>query len=350
MPRGGLAALLPALALAAAGCGSGGDGAADGPAPRGRRVLAAHWETVWSVGGDLADTILQAPAALAAGPGGVYVADAAAHRIVRIGVDGHRAWVSGREGAGPGEFGLLRALAADEVGRAWILDRGNARITVLDTSGVLVREIPLPEEARSADGLVPEPGGNRVRVALYDRDRPLALLDGSGRVLRRSPFPWPGYARLHPLASQFVLAGGPGGTRAVALAMGDGFWVGDAGGWRPWRGRYVEPVPFPRVETRRSRAGGARTVEERILDDPPVFAAAAAALTRDRLLILFRGTSRRAGRLLDAYRLSDGAYAGTLVLPAPCVRVAVSDGLVYAITSELVPRVVAWRRREGRLP
>lgn len=305
----------------------------------------------WSLGGDLQDTLLLGPARLAADSAGVYVTDPVAGRVLRAAPDGRVLWSSGHKGGGPGEFRSLRSIALDASGRPWLLDRRSARITVLDTTGDLLREIPLAPEARSADGLVPDPDGLGVLVTLYDRDRPLARLDVSGRIRERMPFPWSGYRELHPLQSQFRLAGGPGGRRIVALAMGDGFWIGGPEGWRPWRGRYVEPVPFPRVETR-SRGGdrGRRVLEEGIVDEPPVFAAVSVVLTRTSLLVLFSGSTPDAGRLVDLYSIEDGRYRGTLLLPRPCIDITYAGGTLYAITSETVPRLVAWRRLEGGLP
>jgi hypothetical protein len=341
------------LAVAAA-CSGGlpGDDSAAPPQP-GRRTLIDHrWQELFHVGGVVQDTLLQAPDGLAADAGGVYVADPVAGRVLRFAADGRLVFSAGRRGGGPDEFRSIRDLGVDGRGRVWVLDRSNARVTVLDPSGATIARVPLEGPARSADQLVPLASGREAVLAVYDRERPFARVALDGRIEERFGLPWPGFSGLEPLASQLVVAGGGGDRWAAAFGLGDGFFVREAGRWSGGRVRYVERTPFPRVETRgKLSPEGSGRVEERIAgEDGPVFAAISASLVGDRLVALFGGRSAERGRLLDVYALPDGRYRGSLVLPDRFERVSLAGDRLYGLVARPVPRLVAYALPVASLP
>jgi hypothetical protein len=296
------------------------------------------------------DTLLLSPSGLAADDGGVYVADPVAGRVLRFDRTGRLVFSVGRRGGGPGEFRAMRDIETDGEGRAWVLDRGNARITILGPAGRVRARVPLQGPARSADQLVPLAGDRGAVVVAYDREEPFVRLGLDGRIEGRFGPPWDGFARLDPLATQLVTAT-RAGRWAAAFGMGDGFFVRDGERWIGGRHLYVEALSFPEVKTSGGlSADGSGRVEERISEERPVFGALAASVAGRRLAILFGGRSPRRGRWLDIYALPGGRYRGSFLLPAYFEQVALGGDLLYAIAADPAPRLVAYRLPADSLP
>jgi hypothetical protein len=177
-------------ALVATACGGGGDGAT---ADAGVRT------TVDSTGGVHRTTNAGAPPAWSLEPlltvanadgeefgrvtgmagdwaGNVYVADAMAKRVYRIGPDGALLATLGGEGAGPGEFRALKGLAFVG-GRVASLDAGNARITLLAPDGAGEPQ-SVRWQALSGDVAI-------VQTAPGEAYAPLALFDEGTGASRR---------------------------------------------------------------------------------------------------------------------------------------------------------------------
>lgn len=70
--------------------------------------------------------------------GRIYVLDADAAEVRVFGPDGTHLRSFGRRGQGPGELEQPLALAVDTGGRVWVVDPGNQRYTLFDTTGALV--------------------------------------------------------------------------------------------------------------------------------------------------------------------------------------------------------------------
>jgi hypothetical protein len=76
--------------------------------------------------------------------GSIAILDGLERRIVLLGPDGDVVRSFGRRGAGPGEFEQPLGIAADHSGRLWIADHGTGRYAVWDTTGALSRTVPRP--------------------------------------------------------------------------------------------------------------------------------------------------------------------------------------------------------------
>lgn len=74
--------------------------------------------------------------------GRVYVLDRTAAEIKVFASDGSYIRTIGRAGQGPGEFALATGMRFDPRDRLWVLNQGNQRYSVFDTSGALLREFP----------------------------------------------------------------------------------------------------------------------------------------------------------------------------------------------------------------
>lgn len=76
--------------------------------------------------------------------GRAFLLDRGANEIRVFGPDGTPVRTIGRYGRGPGELNWAQGMTFDPSGRLWVLNQNNARYTVFDTSGVLLREYPYP--------------------------------------------------------------------------------------------------------------------------------------------------------------------------------------------------------------
>jgi len=310
------------LLLACADADSPRAPAARAPATTARRVVPAPWQTLWRRGGG-EDTLLLMPVAVAADSARVYVLDAAGYRVVAFdGTSGRLAWLSGRKGGGPGEFSGPVALVPSR-GGVVVADPGNARITSLDASGLVVQEITLPD-ASTARSLCPLAGG--ALLVATGEDRPLALLAPDGRVERRLPLPWKALAALPPLARQLRLAPTTDGEGCVvALELGHGFAVLSKGRIAVRR-PYVESFPLPHVRVERSwRTRTQRLTERRI-------AAYDVTVVGDEITMAFEGRTRGARHLLDLYSASSGAYLRSYRLETPVNGIARVRDRVYVLS------------------
>ncbi|MFO1414612.1 MAG: NHL repeat-containing protein [Burkholderiales bacterium] len=94
-------------------------------------------------GGGGSNPPLSATASLRIGTGAVYASDqdgnryrasVSAHTVARLDANGTPVWTVGRRGTGPLQFDHPADLAVDRLGRVLVVDRGNARVQILDAA------------------------------------------------------------------------------------------------------------------------------------------------------------------------------------------------------------------------
>ena len=84
---------------------------------------------------DGADVHVSATDLIVADPGGVrYRARPAADLVARLDARGEQVWTRAESGTGVGQFDYPASLFADGGGRLFVVDRGNARVQVLDAA------------------------------------------------------------------------------------------------------------------------------------------------------------------------------------------------------------------------
>ena len=83
--------------------------------------------------------------------GRVYVVDLLAQHIRVFDGDGAHVRNIGGPGSGPGEFKGVNGMTFDPSGRLWVMNQGNVRYSVFDTSGALLQEPRRPTLANQAD-------------------------------------------------------------------------------------------------------------------------------------------------------------------------------------------------------
>lgn len=165
------------------------DEAQDARTAAARGDLAVQEVDIGGIGG-AADTVLMiATGATRLSTGVIVVADPYSPAIRYFSPKGQLIRSVGRRGEGPGEFQVpwwLRQCGGDSV---FVWDRGQARMTVLDSDGSVVRQFKLDTMAGAVEcsrrgvfvTIGPPPSG---RASIGERVRgPLMLLDREGKVL-----------------------------------------------------------------------------------------------------------------------------------------------------------------------
>lgn len=307
--------------------------------PGPRQIREVEWTTVLRVGGTESDTTFYLPTSLEADGSDLYVLDHGRRAIARLDSDGEIAWWFGGPGRGPDEFMHVRDLELDREGRLWVLDVGNARLTVLDRDGEVLTRTPIRDIA-GAEQIVPLSGSRAVLVTLT-RAKPLVVIDvESGKTIRQLEMPWSEYRKIEPLAAQ-MRAAGYGDRFVLAFTIGNGFFTFQGTAPLPYYGTFVEHTRFPAVITERD--GNSET---RRFDRKPVFSAYALDVDSTRIHVLFAGQTDDRYAIVDIYALSSGLYLHSVRLPRRVSTIAVSGNRVYGIYSDPYPAVVGWRRTD----
>ncbi len=96
--------------------------------------------------------------------GRIYVADSQANEIRVFGADGRHVRTIGRKGGGPGELDGISGMDWDPNGNLWVMEVGNSRLSVFDTTGTFIRSHPRP----GGFYMMPWPGGLDREGYLYD--------------------------------------------------------------------------------------------------------------------------------------------------------------------------------------
>ena len=309
-----------------------------------RIFLPADLDSLWSIGGTAADTLLLNPYWLSAGAQGVTLWDGGRNAVIRISAEGEVLWTFGRQGGGPGEFRTVRGIAQLPGGGAAVVDNINERLTIIDRDGQLAAETNL-------SSMAPESVANLhdgSLVVLTRLDEPAFLVsDENGVVVDSVDFPSRPYRDLPPMARQGRVVGAGAGW-VFGFTSGNGWWR--MGGDRAAEGfPYVEHADFPGIETSVGEAVvGGRTVTTRSTrTTEPVFTAMDFGARGDTLFVHYYGESNVRGYLLDLFGLADGSYLGSVLLPAWARAVAIGPDAIYTLAADPFPVLTAYRMTIG---
>ena len=249
-------------------------------------------------------------------------------------------WRFGGSGEGPGEFLRVIELEFDAAGNLLVFDLGTGRITTIDSDGGLVGSARFPEEGRQ---ILPETfdPGSWSTLTHTDRRRTLwssyAKTDLQPRRTVATPreitfdedivgerwatnFADGGVVVYHRWSSRMAFLAADGSVQSVVEG--------------------VEPISFPNgifVEV----AGEGFSGSGYKVDPQATEATRSASAGEDRLLVLFLGATRQAGRIVDTYS-RDGVYQGSYLLPEH-VRgrsiAALPEGGFAVLDTDFVPTV-----------
>jgi hypothetical protein len=334
-----LALALALVPLAACQPGQGGE---DAPRPE-RAIVEASWDTLVHIRVEPEDTLLYSANHVVASERGLWVLDRIGYRVAHFDWHGELRWYAGSQGAGPGEFLNPRMLQLADDGRVWVLDIGTHRITGIASDGTPDGEVSLQPLEGVLHVFASDAAGERFYGMLADERLLPVAVDREGRVERGRPIRVADADGAFGIALQGVASGALRGEDWVyAFSMGDGLFRMRGLDLLDSRVRYPEWVPFPGVARREEEAAEVLTTTTQLTE--PNFSAAEVAVTEERILVRFRGTSPEAGRLLDVFDLETGGYIETLLLPRSGRLAAWGDRIILA-WDQPAPQVAVLRRR-----
>ncbi len=311
--------------------------------------------------------------------GTIVVADAGLHTVGYFDAAGRKVRSRGREGAGPGEFRGLEWMGQCGRDSVTIWDRGNARMTVLDAAGAVVREGPTPASPTVTSRVVYTACSRTGTIGFVsmpmrmDPALPVQRSDAAITIVRPGAEP---RALGDGIASgEFVVRGGGGiprplgHTTTIALA-GDQVYVGtgDSAAVLVYGAQGAPPrrIDVPSAADRPVRSGQFdRAVDDVLLLVPPQAATAVRTMLADvprveRLPHYSALRTDRGGNLWiiqaaagDPTRLiavdTAGRTLGTLELPIPMQVWDVGPDYVLGqrYNDDGEPFIVAYRIRRA---
>ncbi|MDX2208056.1 MAG: hypothetical protein SFU57_10460 [Gemmatimonadales bacterium] len=296
-----------------------------------RTVMTAEWDTLATRGGDAEGTL--GHLWLSAADSSMFVAwDNSTQEVHAFDHDLRPLWQFGRKGAGPGEFRQGRSIAFTPAGEILIFDVATQRMTFLTRAGELRTTVVLEERL---DQVVPWTDGKLLGTAPRRKGSPFVVMRDDGRVLTSLDVPWDGWTDLHPLLQSGYIASDPtAATAAFIMIHGDGwFAVGEQPG-ASYLGRYVEHLEMPSVIEK----------SDLQLIVGATIAGQAVSVRDGMVTILYEGKSPEARRWLDQYRLSDGSYLGSQLLPEPVSGFSSApDGSYFVVFNDPSPTIMRLR-------
>ncbi len=309
-----------------------------------RTFLPADMDTLWSIGGTAADTLLLNPYWISAGAEGVTLWDGGRNAAIRISAEGEVRWTFGRAGRGPGEFRTVRGIVQLPGGGAAVVDNVNERLTIIDPDGRLAGETNLsgmaPESVASLDD------GSLV-VLTHLAEPAFLVSDQNGVVVDSVGFPSRTYRDLSRIARQGRVVGAGAGW-VFGFTAGNGWWR--MGGDRDAAGfPYAEHADFPGIQTSvREEVVDGRTVTTRSTrTTESVFTAMDFGARGDTLFVHYYGESNVRGHLLDLFSLAEGSYLGSVLLPDWARGVAIAPDAIYTLAADPFPVLTAFRMTVG---
>ncbi len=265
-------------------------------------------------------------------------------------------WTTGRSGSGPGEYRAIRDIALTANGDLLVLDPDAARITVLNaTTGEFIKSVPLNQEtAHGADQILsvapphlaivqgrPTPGD--------EKKQNWRVVDTTGTTIKTYGFP--------PACEDLACSAFSGGIPEAGSGVLAFRWSSDLvffrsdGTVRITRDG-VEPIRMAGVVKYEIDAAdlglppGASNAVVTKVDPTATEVTTGLASGTHRAFTLIRGSTENRGRVVDIYRLENGDYEGSFLLPSPAYGIAVLGGEFLAVLSvDLFPRITIWDLR-----
>ena len=265
--------------------------------------------------------------------GGFVLADWGEHSVREYSPSGELLWRVGRRGEGPGEFSAIMDLEFDATGNLLVLDRAN-RVTIVNPSGAVV-------------GTKTTPGGNQILPvgfasgwATLAADRMHALWTSDSRMVRMPR----GVSFEATIVGERWAANAPDGESVVFHRWSDLMIILASDGSVRSVVRGIETIELPKAVLV-SRTVDGWDFSGHKVDPKAVEATRSAAVSDDRILVLFLGDTDGAGQIVDTYS-RDGVYMGSYRLPddVRASRMAVlADGRLAFLDNSFIPAVVILR-------
>jgi hypothetical protein len=290
-----------------------------------RRTLASVWDTIWTYPSSKTKNREGArPRFASAGVDGVVIFDDSLRRFAKLDNNGDLKWTLERDSVGSVPLGGGIAFTVASDGVISILDPQRSRILLVGSDGKVIRSISLTKRQHFTQIAAID---TTTLVAMSINSPALALMSRSGDSLGLVKLPWNGFADLHPLARQGVLANNRTNNWIFAFSYGDGWFAFRGVAARDFVGRYVDYRPFPEVIIQKM---GDQT--DAGLSEFTPCTACSVAMTDSSVFLLAGGSKRTMQRIVDEFSVANGAYRGSFELPAAAVSIAINNGVYYVIT------------------
>lgn len=294
-----------------------------------RRIVAIKWTKEPVVQGQL-DSELLRPELLAARDSVVIVYDYGDNAVKAFGAGGVVLWRFGRAGRGPGEFVNPTDLQVDQDGLVWLTDPPVSRVTILNAQGRLLRSIQM---ATAVERVLPLSDGKFLGFAHAGGKPSFTRFNASGKV--EGVVRHPAWLDTVPsLVSELRMTASPDGRSiGVGSYYSGRLLVMDSKATMLKPVAAVESYDFPKpIEYAPSKQMTVRRL-------PPDARPTIRSVTADAqfLYSLVYGRSDQRGRIVDMYRLADGAYHGSMILPQSVSSIAVTERGFAALSIDPLP-------------
>lgn len=305
-----------------------------------RRTIATTWDTLWSVGGSLNDTVLLYSGQIASSDSMLAVLEYQSNRLTAFDFDGNVLWTFGRKGRGPGELSSARDIAFVTPNRLAVLDPGNAKIVEVDREGESTRSISLRLEYH-VEEFVPLSTGQYLIQSMAPRES-LILIDQHGEVSRRWSWPWAELEELHVMLRQGFTAA-DGDRWIFALTRVNGWFAYQDTAPLSGGRSYLESLPLPEVSI---QVTGDRRIS-RISPSQSACSGCAVSLSDGRLYVLYGGTGPLARYVVDVFDWRTGSYEYSYRLPYRATSIAVAKGHFFILSTNPYPMLQALAPHES---
>lgn len=252
--------------------------------------------------------------------GDIYVLDWPENVVKRYDASGRPKGILGNgRGQGPGEFSEPSDLSVDQDGRVWVIDPALARITIFDGAGRLERMLKLDTSAMRvahtpAGGFaLLQPLGGNLIMRFNSAGEQEAVFGKVLRAQQKMGILLDGW-----LASDLA-DGSDGGLIFAGYRTGLLIGYDLEGNLRFARWAIGAKRELPRVV---DLSGGHFRVERR-----SPFEALSLSVRGDRIFIMtpLKGVYGNKKGAVDSYHVDDGRYLGSYALPAPALKVYVTE-------------------------
>lgn len=307
--------------------------------PKGRVFAKGAWVEIARITDD-AGRVLTNPRLLAARGDTVYVYDAGTQELIAFTRAGRALWRTGRAGKGPSEFSNPVDLQVAPNGDIHVLDSDLSRVTIVDASG---RVVDMRTIAEPLHRIVPRRAG--WWGAPLARPHILVPVTADGQPgTADDPFTPRDIGQRHILVREPTVAPLPNGGAVVGFVWSSRLLVIGPSGNLIADLEGPEHVPFAELRTYTIEVPQKATVQ-RI--DPKAHVGSRYVTANDTIaLVLFGGTTRDRGKVLDRFDLRSLRYVDSARLPLQPAALRVIGNSLVALELDPAPALVfyEWRK------
>lgn len=303
-----------------------------------RQWLKGQWVRV---GGIPPDSLLQ-PFLVNASASQVVVFDYGDSRLKTFSLDGRLNWASGRKGEGPWEFDNPTDLQVTAEGEIWLADPFNARIDVFRLDGRPARMISLGFPVSRIAPL----GSGKGMLALNHSLVFFARYDDKGNAEGAVRVP-DILAGVHVLAAEPIARIASDNRVVVAFRWSGSVLVLGPDGRVSASTQGIEPISFPETKNYTIKTKSGQEVQVFRTDPKAVWAAYGVTVRDSKILVLYRGATQNAGKIIDTYDLAGAKYLGSMLLPNAAIGLAAVGENLAVLYDDPEPHVEIMRWEPG---